>query len=396
LPPRTEQTFVGARDRVEEGPDSNAPTETDYCRNSFGISPIHDEEAALKIVNKTFWRLAPASGIDPAAVCESHIVTSPDKFIAKVRRLDGVVLATWDDDRGHGRVHALGIVRDVKDCSAFIDWRRADFTLHPSGQGASQWRAKSAFEFAPQVAERYGLMNRFHDAFANTADSRTPTQPTEVTRNSVVEQTVPDRAHAPSAMRATHRTESPKCNRVAPNGQIIATPDRGTFMGNRTSPPRWLVCDLHFRRELKEPRKYTKLFFLDEAVALAAGHRPCSTCRRERYQAYLAAVTAELSISGAAELDHALNVARTAGHRKLPIAALPNGAFITVGEGDYRLKWLGSLHRWTPAGYVDSSTAADVRIDEAVVLTPEPSLAALRNGYAPDVHGSLTTLDGRP
>ncbi len=70
-----------------------------------------------------------------------------------------------------------------------------------------------------------------------------------------------------------------------------------------------------------------------------AGHRPCNTCRRERYQAYLAAVKAEINVSGAAELDTALNAARTAAHRRLPIAALPNGAFVDLGGGDYRLKW---------------------------------------------------------
>jgi hypothetical protein len=157
-------------------------------------------------------------------------------------------------------------------------------------------------------------------------------------------------------------------------------------MGNRTTPPRWLVCDLHFKRNLKEPRKYTKLFFLDEAVALAAGHRPCNTCRRDRYEAYLSAVKAEISVAGATELDALLNAARRAPGLRAPIASLPAGAFIALGEGDYRLKWREALHRWTPAGYVGAVAPTDLARDDATVLTPEPSLSALRNGYSAVVH----------
>jgi len=205
-------------------------------------------------------------------------------------------------------------------------------------------------------------------------------------------------ASVPESLGAHLRTDAtgfpeshgPQCNRVAPNGEIFATPARGLFMGNRTSPPRWLVCDLHFERNLKEPRKYTKLFFLDEAVALAAGHRPCNTCRRDRYEAYLSAVKAEISVAGATELDALLNAARRAPGVRAPIASLPDGAFIALGEGDYRLKWRGALHRWTPAGYLDAVTLTDLARDDAGVLTPEPSLSALRNGYLPEVHPSST------
>jgi hypothetical protein len=174
---------------------------------------------------------------------------------------------------------------------------------------------------------------------------------------------------------------------VAPNGDIFADPARGTFMGNRTSPPRWLICDLHFQRDLKEPRKYTKLFFLDEAVALAAGHRPCNTCRRDRVQAYLAAVNIDLPVQGAADLDKKLNSARTKAPIRSRITSLPDGAFVVVDD-DYWLKCSGFLHRWTPAGYVNPIRLAEFPVDEATVLTPEPSLAALRNGYSAAVHSS--------
>src|SRR3954449_4293664 len=91
----------------------------------------------------------------------------------------------------------------------------------------------------------------------------------------------------------------PKQNRVTPFGEIIAIPERGTFMGNRGvlhdaegrirrawQLQRWIVCVLEFRgrqRTVMAPGRYTELFFLDEATALAAGHRPCAECRHARF-----------------------------------------------------------------------------------------------------------------
>ena len=97
----------------------------------------------------------------------------------------------------------------------------------------------------------------------------------------------------------------PRQNRVNPFGEIIATPERGTFMGNRGvlhddegrirrkwQGKRWIVCVLEFRgrkRKVMTPSRYTELFFLDEATALAAGHRPCAECRRERFKSFCCA-----------------------------------------------------------------------------------------------------------
>src|ERR1051326_763992 len=94
----------------------------------------------------------------------------------------------------------------------------------------------------------------------------------------------------------------PRQNRVTPFGEIVATPERGTFLGNRGvlhddaghirrawQVKRWLVCVLEFRgrrRTVMTPRRYTELFFLDEATALAAGHRPCAECQRARYRLF--------------------------------------------------------------------------------------------------------------
>lgn len=338
------------------------------------------------IVNNRFYRLDPANGTDPAAICESPVLTAPPDLIAKIKRLDGLVIATWDPDTEQGKVCALGVVEQVDGRSAVVDWRRANFTLRPSRQGATQWRKRPFFKFADLVATRYGLMGYFHDAFDANASR---VQPAVAESPSQVAAPVGNpRPTAPASATTVSKPSGPQCNRVAPNGEIFATTERGLFMGNRTSPPRWLICDLHFKRDLKEPRKYTRLFFLDEAVALAAGHRPCNTCRREQYGAYRAAVNREIGIRGAGDLDAKLNAARKGGRPRTAVASLPDGAFVELADGDYRLKWSGALHRWTPGGYVDAASPADLGIEQATVLTPGPTLAALRNSYPVVVHAS--------
>ena len=96
----------------------------------------------------------------------------------------------------------------------------------------------------------------------------------------------------------------PLQNRVTPFGELIATPARGTLMGNRGclhdaqqrirrtfAVKRWIICVLEFKgrhRQVMAPGQYTELFFLDEATALAAGHRPCAECQRARYDLFRA------------------------------------------------------------------------------------------------------------
>jgi hypothetical protein len=346
----------------------------------------------VKIVNNRFWRLEPGHGADPNRILESTVLTSPAELTVKMHPLDGIVLGTWEPDTEQGKVHALGIVREIDEGqSVVVDWRRVSFTLRPSGPGATQWRTRPFFRFADLVAARYRLMDYFQDAFtAKNGDTGILQRPVRNPPTPVATVRASDSARALPNNMVHSESHVPQCNRVAPNGEVFATRERGMFMGNRTSPPRWLVCDLHFKRDLKEPRKYTKLFFLDEAVALAAGHRPCNTCRRDRYQAYLAAVKTDIDVSGAAKLDVLLNAARSAAHARSAIASLPDGAYVALGEGDYRLKWSGALHRWTPAGYVDPVKLTDLQVAEAAVLTPAPSLAALRNRYAAGVHASAT------
>ncbi|MCZ8380920.1 hypothetical protein O6P37_18800 [Mycobacterium sp. CPCC 205372] len=199
----------------------------------------------------------------------------------------------------------------------------------------------------------------------------------------------------------------PLQNRVTPDGDIIATEARGTLMGNRgvlhdadrrivrrSRNRMWLICLLEFRerrRSVMTPGSYTELFFLDEAVALAAGHRPCAECRRDRYRAFLdaARVGAGRPVAGAKDLDALLAASRRAPRSSALAAELPDGVFVDLGgrDGgrDLRLLWDGATHRWTPAGYVDPAPVSAAAAEVAVV-TPALTVAALRHGYRVQVH----------
>lgn len=196
-------------------------------------------------------------------------------------------------------------------------------------------------------------------------------------------------------------------NRVTPAGEIVATAARGTFMGNRgilhdeaqriirqSRTNMRLICRLEFkgrRREVMGPGSYTELFFLDEAVALAAGHRPRGGCRRRQYRAFIDAanVGGGFRIGGAQDLDRLLNNARRSARATAPVAELPDGTFISHGDNDFRLVWRGALRRWSPEGYVDAVAIADAGFHSAAVITPSLSVAALRAGYPVEVHHSV-------
>jgi hypothetical protein len=199
----------------------------------------------------------------------------------------------------------------------------------------------------------------------------------------------------------------PLQNRVSPGGDIFATAARGMFMGNRgvlhddhrrivrtSRNPMWLICQLEFkgrRRRLMTPRRYTELFFLDEAVALAAGHRPCGECRRADYRAYRhAAGSEDAPISDAKRLDALLTSVRRAPRTRAAVSELPDGTFVALGAGHYHLLWRGALHRWSAAGYRDAIPVAALggSGDRVEVVTPALSVRALRRGYRVTVHAS--------
>jgi hypothetical protein len=195
----------------------------------------------------------------------------------------------------------------------------------------------------------------------------------------------------------------PHRNRVTPLGELIAEPARGLVYGNRGclhdpegrvrrdwSGRRWIACRLAFRdrrRELLRPGRYTELFFLDDATALAAGHRPCAECRREDYHR-LRVRWRELHAgpAGADAIDRRLHEERVAGReRRLHRAALdelPDGAFVLEAGAPWLV--LGAeLLRWTPAGY--SERRPRPRGREATLVTPPSLVELLRAGWSPVV-----------
>ncbi|CAJ1501227.1 hypothetical protein [[Mycobacterium] burgundiense] len=334
--------------------------------------------------------MAPPSGLATAGIADIPVLTSPAGLVAKLSDRDGLVVASWDSELQQGRVHALGVVQTVeKPGSAIVDWRLANFAVTPSPQGRSKWDTMPFFSFDDAVAERYRLMEHFHDVFAGGQPRTAELKLGAPVADQAFANDAVHQADSSVEFRPEHTaTRVPQCNRVSPDGTIFSTPARGAYMGNRADPRRWLVCELYVDRVLKAPR--TKLFFLDEAVALAAGHRPCQTCRRDCYQTYMAAVQHTHAVRGAQELDQLLNAARKSSYAHVSVGSLPDGTFVALGAADYRLVWRGALHRWAPHGYVDSVALADVEPDTVVVLTPEPSLAALHNGYPVDVHLSVS------
>ena len=195
----------------------------------------------------------------------------------------------------------------------------------------------------------------------------------------------------------------PLQNRVTPLGELIATPARGFVYGNRGclhdqtgairrrwQVKRWIACQLEFKgrtRELLQPGRYTELFFLDEATAFAAGHRPCAECRREDYNRFVRLVGMR-----ADAIDERLHAERvdSSGERRLHRAQareLPDGAFVLLGAEP----WLvggGELLRWTPAGYAERRPRPG---GEAVLITPPTLVGVLRSGWdgaVPLVHHS--------
>jgi hypothetical protein len=186
---------------------------------------------------------------------------------------------------------------------------------------------------------------------------------------------------------------TPRQNRVTPLGELVAHPGRGLVYGNRGclhdaegrirrhhATRRWIACRLEFRgwhrAPLMQPGKFTELFFLDEATAFAAGHRPCALCRRADYRRFL-----ELLGEGGAEaVDLRLHAERLR-HHDSPMDELPDGAFV-LHHGQPHLVLGHELLHWTPAGY-------DRRVprsrEQARVVTARSFLAVLAAGWEGEV-----------
>jgi hypothetical protein len=179
-------------------------------------------------------------------------------------------------------------------------------------------------------------------------------------------------------------------NRVTPLGELIATPERGLVYGNRGrlhdergvirrqwQLKRWISCRLEFRGRYRAggpmaPNRYTGLFFLDDATALAAGHRPCAECRNADYRSFLALTGA----SRADELDELLHAERGRLHQE-ELDTLPDGAFVVL-DGEPWLVAGAELLHWAPGGYSGRRRRPNGRID---VITPPTSVRVLASGW---------------
>jgi hypothetical protein len=202
----------------------------------------------------------------------------------------------------------------------------------------------------------------------------------------------------------------PLQNRVTPTGDIIATPHRGMFTGNRGiihdpatktltrrwAGPAWLICVCEFRgrrREVMGGRSWTELFFLDEATALAAGHRPCFYCRRDDANRFRTAWQLGNGVTRvlARDIDAVLHRERLDRGKKrlhalpMPLRRLPDGAMLQQGNESYLIVQRRALS-WSPSGYRNAQNA----LQDARLLTPPSTLRALAAGYRPVLHESAS------
>jgi len=201
---------------------------------------------------------------------------------------------------------------------------------------------------------------------------------------------------------------TPARNRVTPTGEIVAIPLRGAWTGNRGILHRgreivrfhagdlWITCALEFRGRRQrqwQPHHSTLLFFYDEALAFAAGHRPCGECRRPAYEAYRAAWAHGLGVPppSAREMNRRLHgeriVAGTHQRRlhELPWSDLPDGTFVLL-DGAPAVVVGDRLAEWTPAGYATRRGRPPQGL--ATVVTPPATVAAFRAGYTPQIDDS--------
>jgi hypothetical protein len=184
----------------------------------------------------------------------------------------------------------------------------------------------------------------------------------------------------------------PLQNRVTPLGALVADPARGLVYGNRGclhdaagrirrnhNGKRWIACRLAFkgwhRSPLLQPGRFTELFFLDEATAFAAGHRPCALCRRDDYNRFMALFP---SLQGADAFDERLHEERLGPRAQVTFDSLPDGAFV-LRDGVPRLVLGPELLRWTAGGYTERNARPG---GLAEVVTPPLLVDVLRTGWS--------------
>jgi len=198
-------------------------------------------------------------------------------------------------------------------------------------------------------------------------------------------------------------------NRVDPSGKIIKTKARGSLMGNRgvihddhqqiVRPFKlkaWIACRLEFKgrkRKVMTPDRWTELFFLDEATAFSAGHRPCFECRREDanvFKSFWLKGNPEYNFNAKTpigKIDEILHRERMGDNRSKvtfeeKVGAIPNGSFVLFGNDPY-LIFDGSLYLWSPFGYEKKIPLPNV--EKLAVLTPRSIVNTFRAGYGPQL-----------
>ncbi len=208
----------------------------------------------------------------------------------------------------------------------------------------------------------------------------------------------------------------PYQNKVDPWGNIQAVSSRGMFLGNRgvlhnehqeiVTTHRikgWVTCILQFKdrhREIMTPKRYTELFFLDEATAFSAGHRPCAECRRKRFNEFKSAwfqgnesLLKNEKLS-APNMDKAIHEERIFKKEKVTfnakLSSLPTGTIIQIRSAAFLL-WNHNLYHWSYSGYTEAKIAYSWN-EEVIVLTPKSYVKTFSNGFVPEVHESIKRL----
>jgi hypothetical protein len=216
----------------------------------------------------------------------------------------------------------------------------------------------------------------------------------------------------------------PRQNRVNPFGELISTSSHGLFMGNRGvlhddqgnltekrwTNPHWIICLTEFKgrkQPLMSPGCYTELFFFDEALALAAGHRPCAECRRKAFNHFKQAWVkgnSHLDLPervGVDTIDKVLHEERVTSDRKKvtyleELSDLPQGTFVSLTKTPDKafLIWYGVLWQWTPEGYIEGPKVSPMT--KVNVLTPASLVNAMKAGYLPVVAMNKVKTESRP
>ncbi|MEO6839099.1 MAG: hypothetical protein ABI261_00405 [Ginsengibacter sp.] len=198
-------------------------------------------------------------------------------------------------------------------------------------------------------------------------------------------------------------------NRVDPFGNLIKTPARGAWMGNRGilhndkqevirsfKLKAWISCKLQFngrKRQVMAPHRYTELFFLDEATSFAAGHRPCFECRREDYHKFKSLwltgnpgyhFDEKTSIKNIDDILHKERMTRDRSKvtYEEKINSIPDGGFVLINENAY-LVFKRQIYLWSPFGYDKGIDLPDEK--KLTVLTPRSIVNTFRAGYIPQI-----------